>query len=260
VSPRVASAAPVLHPHNRAWVARHPFAALSFMLGDKQPLHRLMILRSAKFLLAPHMDAEAWQAAILEIERADFVPMRADSSNQTPLGNELRTTLGKWLYCAVRALKPAVVIETGVASGVSSWVILNALRRNGRGTLRSIDLPNHDTNRNYLVGAREPGWVVPDVLREMWSLQLGSARELLPAMVRAGGTVDLFFHDSDHSYDHMKFEFDTVLPSMRSGALIVSDDIQTNEAFAEFTASHGLRSVVFTKGGCAVVGETPAGA
>ena len=36
------------------------------------------------------------------------------------------------------------MVETGVAHGVSSWTILNAMHRNGKGKLYSIDLPNKD--------------------------------------------------------------------------------------------------------------------
>jgi hypothetical protein len=42
----------------------------------------------------------------------------------------------------VRSLKPRVIVETGVASGLSSAHILRALAANGTGTLHSIDLPN----------------------------------------------------------------------------------------------------------------------
>ena len=44
-------------------------------------------------------------------------------------------------YLACRLVEPAVVVETGVAYGVSSAYVLRALETNGRGTLHSIDLP-----------------------------------------------------------------------------------------------------------------------
>jgi predicted O-methyltransferase YrrM len=242
-----------LRPHTRGWAIRHPLATVSFLLGDKQRLHRTIVVGGARFLLQESFDEQRWRMALAEAGGRDFIPMRSGEDGRNPSGNTLQTTLGKWLYCVVRATRPDTMIETGVASGVSSWVILNAMHRNGRGQLFSLDLPNSDTNRNYLVGAREPGWAVPDALRERWSLRLGCARELLPPLLQSLERVDLFFHDSDHSYEHMTFEFESVLPFMRPGGLIVSDDIQKNEAFAEFTGSRRLRSVVFTKGGCAVV-------
>jgi len=48
------------------------------------------------------------------------------------------------LYVIVRLLKPEKVVETGVAAGVSSAFILEAMDDNGIGTLYSIDLPNYE--------------------------------------------------------------------------------------------------------------------
>ena len=44
-------------------------------------------------------------------------------------------------YLLCRLISPSVVLETGVAYGVSSVFILKALEVNGRGTLHSVDLP-----------------------------------------------------------------------------------------------------------------------
>src|SRR5687768_7205690 len=53
---------------------------------------------------------------------------------------------GEWdceaLYFLVRALKPRIAVETGVCYGASTSYILEALVRNGGGTLYSIDLGN----------------------------------------------------------------------------------------------------------------------
>src|SRR5216684_329042 len=45
------------------------------------------------------------------------------------------------IWCLTRHLKPNTVLETGVAHGVTSRFILEALERNGAGHLWSIDLP-----------------------------------------------------------------------------------------------------------------------
>jgi predicted O-methyltransferase YrrM len=62
-------------------------------------------------------------------------------------------------YAAMRAFTPAVVVETGVASGVSTYYIL--LAKNGRGKLYSIELGDPQ----YLPLGKQPGWIVPDWLR-----------------------------------------------------------------------------------------------
>jgi predicted O-methyltransferase YrrM len=53
------------------------------------------------------------------------------------------------IYALVRSLKPSIVVETGVAGGMSSCYILKGLRDNNKGELFSIDLPcelNHATS------------------------------------------------------------------------------------------------------------------
>ncbi|HWO94333.1 MAG TPA: class I SAM-dependent methyltransferase [Dehalococcoidia bacterium] len=121
-------------------------------------------------------------------------------------------------YALVRLARPNVVLETGVHDGLSSALILEALRANGAGHLVSIDLPALD-----LPGG-EPGWLVPTRLRERWTLELGDARRLLPATLERYPAVDIFIHDSDHRREHREFEFRTVRPHAGPGALLMSDD------------------------------------
>ena len=45
------------------------------------------------------------------------------------------------LYFLTRYLSPGNVLETGVAAGFSSYAILSALQKNGKGTLYSSDFP-----------------------------------------------------------------------------------------------------------------------
>jgi predicted O-methyltransferase YrrM len=147
---------------------------------------------------------------------------------------------GALLYTLTRALRPTRLIETGTANGVSTAYFLAALDRNGTGRLVSIDLPFTDAggglaaivpgseialvNASPLPPGKSPGWMVPEQLRANWELRLGDARELLPAAVEEGG-LDLFFHDSLHTREHMLFEFETAWPYLKDGGVLASDDI-----------------------------------
>jgi predicted O-methyltransferase YrrM len=144
------------------------------------------------------------------------------------------------LYVVVRAVKPRVIVETGVASGLSSAHILRALAVNGTGVLHSIDLPNVQEGSTLPEG-RTSGWIVPDSLRGRWQLRLGDTRKLLPDLLATLGQVDLFLHDSDHSYENMLFEFEQALPRLAPGGLLMSDDIDLHGAWEDFCAKHGLR-------------------
>jgi predicted O-methyltransferase YrrM len=144
------------------------------------------------------------------------------------------------LYAVVRAFKPRVMIETGVASGMSSAHILRALAANGSGTLDSIDLPNVQEG-SILPEGRTTGWMVPDSLRGRWTLHIGDTRKLLPDLLETLSPIDLFLHDSDHSYENMAFEYEQAFPRLRPGGLIMSDDTHLHAAWDDFCAQHGLR-------------------
>lgn len=144
------------------------------------------------------------------------------------------------LYVIVRALKPRIIVETGVASGISSAHILRALAANGAGTLYSIDLPNVQEGSGLPHG-RTSGWMVPDLLRMRWKLELGDSRKLFPNLLSTLDDVDMFLHDSDHSYEGMLFEFEEVLPKLAPRGLLLSDDTHLHKAWDDFCAKHNLR-------------------
>ncbi|HEV2382718.1 MAG TPA: class I SAM-dependent methyltransferase [Terriglobia bacterium] len=133
-------------------------------------------------------------------------------------------------YAAVRALRPDLVVETGVASGVSSAYILLALERNQKGTLHSVEVGDPA----YLPPGKETGWVVPHRLRARWRLHIGDVRTILLPLLRELGEVGIFIHDSLHSYDHMKWEFELAHPHIKRGGLLLADDALWNPAFPEF--------------------------
>ncbi len=155
---------------------------------------------------------------------------------QAVLPGLLNPNYGPVLYACVRVLKPEVVVETGVGSGVSSTFYLNAMERNGKGHLYSIDLPL--PNERLLPEERRTGWLVPEEIRDRWELTLGDAKAELPALLSRLDEVDCFYHDSDHSHEHMTWEFTTAFPHVRPGGLVLSDDITNNAAWEEFAAAH----------------------
>jgi len=150
------------------------------------------------------------------------------------------------LYGLVRHFRPAVLVESGVCNGVSSAVILTALARNKTGTLHSIDLPEY-TNTHYSrdtfwpgkLGAavpkwKQPGWLIPPKLRKRWTLTIGRSQDRLIPLLENLGVIDFFFHDSEHSYECMTFEFQASWRHLSTAGLLVSDDVTWNTAFQDF--------------------------
>jgi len=48
--------------------------------------------------------------------------------------------------------------------------------------------------------------------------------------------VDLFVHDSLHTYHNMSFEFESIWGYLRPGGVLVADDVGLNDAFLDFAA------------------------
>jgi len=150
------------------------------------------------------------------------------------------TRLGRLCYAVARSIRPRTIIETGVCYGVTSAYILAALEANEQGHLYSIDLPPLGKNGDDYVG-----WLVPNELQKRWSLRRGTSRRLLGPLIAELGAIDLFVHDSLHTYKNMKHEFETVWPDLRVGGVLISDDIEGNAAFLQLALSKKLdRSVV----------------
>ena len=148
-----------------------------------------------------------------------------------------------FIYMAVRFLKPQVVFETGVFDGKSSAAILQALDDNGSGILVSVDLPatetikwsTHQMPKTTLPPGCQPGWLIPDYLRERHRLVLGDSKELLPQLLKEHPKIDIFIHDSLHTFKHQYFEYTTAWPHLSEGGLLLSDDIFWNPAFHKFS-------------------------
>jgi methyltransferase family protein len=133
------------------------------------------------------------------------------------------------IWCAVAHSRPAIVVETGVAHGLTSRVILEGLHRNGSGHLWSIDLPAVDSALRHEIGI-----AVAADLRSRWTYVEGTSRRRLPQLTRELKQVDLFVHDSLHTGRNMRFELDTVWPALPPGGIVVVDDIDHSLGFRRF--------------------------
>ena len=143
-----------------------------------------------------------------------------------------------WLYAAVEILPSKVTVETGVGSGVSSLTILKA-SEDFQGRLFSFDL-----GKKYGESQEMPvGYLVPREYRDRWSLIIGNTRDTLPVKIGEIPQADIFLHDSDHSYDHVMFELETILPRMKRRFLIIVDNYDWSDAPSDFAKKHGLNLI-----------------
>jgi len=163
-----------------------------------------------------------------------------------------------FLYWLVRNVRPTTIVQCGVCNGLSAAFMMLALAKNGSdGRLYAIDLPPiFDSNDPAWTVAGEiygvvipegktSGWMVPDAYRDRIEVWNGDAKNLLPGMVDKLDRIDFFYHDSDHTYDHMTFEFTEVKRKLTRGGTIVGDDIAWNASLWDFADRYGVPAYNF---------------
>ena len=163
-----------------------------------------------------------------------------------------------FLYWLVRQLKPKKIVQCGVCNGLSASFMMLALAKNGPdGTLSVIDLPPvfNPNDPDWMVEGtvygvvipegKTTGWMVPDAYRDRFEVWNGDAKDLLPKMVDKVDAIDMFYHDSDHTYDHMTFEFREAKRKLTPGGLVVGDDISWNASVWDFADEWSVPSFNF---------------
>jgi hypothetical protein len=172
---------------------------------------------------------ELWKEAIAELE------------SRFELG---RGAFGGWgdgepgfvraVWCMTRHQRPRHVVETGVARGITTRFILEALERNATGRLWSIDLPPPRSPELH----DQIGVAVREGLRPRWRYVRGSSRRRLPGLLARLTTIDLFVHDSRHSRRNVLFELNHAWESLRAGGVLIVDDVDLNCGFHDFRERH----------------------
>ncbi|MCI4325396.1 MAG: class I SAM-dependent methyltransferase [Thermoplasmata archaeon] len=137
------------------------------------------------------------------------------------------------LFVLVRRLRPGTMLETGVHHGLSTRAVLAAMARNGAGRLVSTEI---DANVGDLV---EPS------LRDRWDLRMIAPRAAaLRAVVDSLGPLDVFLHDSRHTYLWQRLEYHLAWKALRPGGYLLSDDVDSSFAFLDACREWHVRPVV----------------
>ena len=150
------------------------------------------------------------------------------------------------LFALVRLSRPRNLVESGVASGVSSTFLLLGIKANSGGILHSIDFPVfRKGNRGNLSWAipqgMTSGWAVPRKLRSRWDLRQGRSEGLLRPLLEEIGTLDFYCHDSPVDIAHFEFEMKSIRKHLKPGSLVVADNTD-KKVFDETALSIGAEA------------------
>ena len=135
------------------------------------------------------------------------------------------------------------IIETGVAYGWSSLALILSLQDRQTGKLVSIDMPYPKLDNEEHVGC-----VVPESMRSRWELIRLPDRQGLPKALSILGTIDLCHYDSDKTYIGRMWAYPRLWKALKKGGLLISDDIEDNIAFRDFSQELKLEPFVIKTG------------
>jgi hypothetical protein len=172
--------------------------------------------------------------AYLDEPRADLSDYL--SPRAAALAIDKPTSFGRRLgwYAIARAIKPRVIIETGVHFGLGSVVLCSALRRNAQ-----EGRPGKYYGTDIDPGA---GVLLAEPLNQYGKILYGDS---IASLRGIDESIDLFINDSDHSAEYEGQEYRLVEHRLSPKSIVLGDNSHvTNELF-KFSASTGRHFLFF---------------
>jgi len=137
-------------------------------------------------------------------------------------------------YAVLRALKPRLVVETGVDKGLGALLLCAALKRNTReghsGRYLGTDI---NPNAGYLLNGS---------YAEHGALLIGDSIASLRSLAQP---IDVFINDSDHSADYEYAEYKTIAHLLHPGSVIIGDNSHVTDKLTRFAAETNRRFLFF---------------
>ncbi|MCL4438921.1 MAG: class I SAM-dependent methyltransferase [Candidatus Thermoplasmatota archaeon] len=189
------------------------------------------------------MDVQDKFFSYLKTDRKNF---EVTAKEAEPINEEVKRRIGsrdywqvserelEYIYASVKLFGGRIVAETGVGPGTTSYAILKATE-DFSGHLYSFDLGQPFGKEKDM----PVGFMIPDSLRDRFTLILGDTKKTLEKNLIYFGPFDVFFHDSEHTYEHVKFELETARKNLRSKFLIIVDNYDWTHAPDEFASANG---------------------
>ncbi|MDZ4814534.1 MAG: class I SAM-dependent methyltransferase [Pseudomonadota bacterium] len=128
---------------------------------------------------------------------------------------------GRVIQHAIEVAKPALACEVGLAYGLSTLYILDAMRQNGDGVLIGMDPAQNDQTwqGGGLHNVRRAGF------EGRYEFHEASSQQTLPRLVDGGTRIQFAFIDGWHTFDHTLVDFFYIDSMLDVGGVIVLDDV-----------------------------------
>ena len=145
------------------------------------------------------------------LESGDYVEMTSHIDHEC----------GLLLQKAIRDLRPKMALEVGLAYGMSTLYILEALEENGGQKLIGMDPAQHDGywRGGGLHNIRRAGY------GHLYEFHENTSQQILPKLAGEGQRIDFAFIDGWHTFDHALVDFFYIDQMLNIGGIVVFDDV-----------------------------------
>jgi hypothetical protein len=185
------------------------------------------VAQADSFISEPAIDADL----LSHIAAVTRVSQRRAISDQIP---RFGRRLG-W-YAFVRAIKPKLVVETGVDKGLGSVLLCAALLRN-----------RSEGHEGFYFGTDinpEAGFLLAGKWAEVGKIIYGDS---IASLRTISQQIDLFVNDSDHSAGYELEEYRTVRPNLAPNAIILGDNSHTSRSLCAFARESERKFLFFSE-------------
>ena len=205
----------------------------------KAPVQLALLVRQARFVAS-----EANQVIPALLSQNVTQPDDGEKGNLYPARFDVNPQTEDLLRRLILEFQPRRVVETGVANGRSTRVLLAAIEE-----LRS-DREISGTEGSVLHSLDISSSVVSLELSAYsnWVFHLVSDTHPFVKIMDEIGEIDMFLHDSNHAYWNQLTEYRIAWDHLAPGGLLVSDDVNWSQAFLHFCQENSLKPVVLADG------------
>ena len=206
---------------------------------DLEPLNQLQMQWFLADLLgiSPRQVGEYFDEILGDRVLAGHFSARIAQSDDA-FGTDRTIRLGRRMvwYALARAVKPKLIVETGIDKGLGSCVLCAALSRNA-----AEGAPGHYIGVDINPKA---GFLFDGPYRRFGELVISDSLAFLRNHP-FDDDVGIFINDSDHSATHEQQEYQLVSQSLAANAYVIADNAHVTDELIRFAEQSGRRYRVF---------------
>jgi hypothetical protein len=217
------------------WLFRsREFTNFTYDLSD---LNKRYLISTIASIVGKSFEEIANYVAELENDRALHTHIQTiTKSSEDRFFADIDVFYGRRLgwYAFARAVKPKIVVETGVDKGLGSCILASALIKNAQ---EGYSGRYYGTDINPLAG-----YLLRGIYSNYGEILYGDSIE---SLMRLNEPIDLFINDSDHSAAYEEREYQTIMGKLAPGAIVLSDNAHCTDRLLGFALDTGRKFIFF---------------